>query len=152
MDNTPQTQTLQDKIDFFLLSAHELRTSLSAMKWLFKMLSDGDFGTLTEEQLNAITQASQANNRMVDLLNSTMTAIKNDDVITYAKIAVNLTGLVNEIAQEFTSEAKEHQITITYHQPSTDIIVCGDVTKLRIALHNIVENAIKYSNSNTEID
>jgi two-component system phosphate regulon sensor histidine kinase PhoR len=151
MDTTPKTQTLQEKIDFFLLSAHELRTSLSAMKWLFKMLTDGDFGALNEEQQTAITQAAQANTRMVELLNSTMTAIKNDDVITYAKIPVHLTVLLTEIAQEFTSEATRHQIAITYHQPSTDIIVCGDVNKLRIALHNIVENAIKYSGPNSEI-
>ncbi len=58
---------------------------------------------------------------------------------------------MNEIAQEFTSEATQRQIAITYHQPSSDIIACGDVNKLRIALHNIVENAIKYSGANSEI-
>lgn len=143
--------SLQNKIDFFLLSAHELRTSLSAMKWLFKMLYDGDYGTLTAEQEAAIYQAMQANQRMVDLINNTMTSIKNNEFEVYAKLPVNINVLMADIAQEFTNEAAHKKIAITYHQPPTEIIARGDSSKLRIALHNIVENAIKYSNANTEI-
>jgi signal transduction histidine kinase len=141
----------QDKIDFFLLSAHELRTSLSAMKWLFKMLADGDYGPLTDEQQAAVIHASQANDRMVTLLNNTMTAIKNDQVITYAELPVHLANLIAEIAQEFANEATGKHIAITYHQPATPVTVIGDESKLRIALHNIVENALKYSQPETEI-
>jgi len=140
-----------DNNDFFLLSAHELRTSLSAMKWLFKMLSDGDYGPLTDEQKTAIVQATQANDRMVTLLNNTMTAIKNNEAVTYAQLPVHLALLIAEIAQEFTNEAAEKHIAITYHQPAAQIIINGDESKLRIALHNIVENAIKYSSPETEI-
>jgi signal transduction histidine kinase len=141
----------QDKIDFFLLSAHELRTSLSAMKWLFKMLCDGDYGPLNDEQKAAISQAMQANERMVTLINNTMTAVKNDQAIVYATLPVHLASLMAEIVQEFTNEAAEKHIAITYHQPATPIVITGDESKLRIALHNIVENAIKYSHAETEI-
>ncbi|MEO5646339.1 MAG: HAMP domain-containing sensor histidine kinase [Candidatus Paceibacterota bacterium] len=152
-DSTSSTQanSQQEKIDFFLLSAHELRTSLSAMKWLFKMLNDGDYGALTAEQQAAMAQAIQANQRMVDLLNTTMTAIKNNEVLTYAKLPVHLTHLLAEIVQEFSNEAAQKQIAITYHQPAETITINGDVSKLRIALHNIIENSLKYSNPDTEI-
>ncbi len=140
-----------EKIDYFLLSAHELRTSLSAMKWLFKMLCDGDYGPLTPEQKQAIAQAMQANDRMVALLNNTMTAIKNNDAVAYATLPVHLASLVAEIAQEFINEAAEKHIAITYHEPAEAVTVIGDEDKLRIALHNVVENAIKYSRSGTEV-
>jgi two-component system OmpR family sensor kinase len=143
--------SLQEKIDFFLLSAHELRTSLSAMKWLFKMLNDGDYGPMTQEQKDAVTQAAQANDRMVNFLNSTMTAIKNDDLTTYEKLPVHISLVMAEISKEFVNEAAQKSIAITYHQPAEQIVVSGDENKLRIALHNILENAIKYSLPNTEI-
>jgi signal transduction histidine kinase len=151
MENAKASDTSQDKIDFFLLSAHELRTSLSAMKWLFKMLCDGDYGALNDEQKAAITQAMQANERMVGLLNDTMNAIKNDTVVTYAKLPVNMATLMAEMTKDFSNEASEKHIAITYHQPESQISVLGDENRLRIALHNLIENAIKYSNPETEI-
>ncbi len=147
----PKNNTPQDKIDFFLLSAHELRTSLSAMKWLFKMLNDGDYGSLSDEQSAAINQAMQANQRMVDLLNTTMNAIKNDSIIPYEKTSLNLVSLMSEIVKEFSSEAIQKSITIVYHQLVETIVICGDVERLRIAFHNIIDNALKYSAPGTEI-
>ncbi len=151
MENTQPLTTEQEKIDFFLLSAHELRTSLSAMKWFFKMLCDGDYGALNEEQRAAMVQAMHANERMVVLLNSTMNAVKNNTVVTYLKLPVRMTLLVAEITKDFTNEATEKHIAISYHQPGSAVTVLGDESRLRIAFHNIIENAIKYSPSQTEI-
>jgi two-component system phosphate regulon sensor histidine kinase PhoR len=145
------SNTAQEKIDFFLLTAHELRTSLTAMKWVFKMLMDGDYGSLSPEQQSVIEQACQANDKMVGVLNNTMAAIKNDGVITYAKLPVHLPLFIAEIIKEFTSEATQKHIGLTYHQSPIALIITGDETKLRIAFHNIIENAIKYSAANTEI-
>ena len=141
----------QDKTDIFLLCAHELRTSLSAMKWLFKMLSDGDYGVLTPEQRAAIDQASTSNDRMVSLINDTMNTIKSDGVMPYNKLPVHLPTLIAETVKEFTGEAGAKHITLNYHQSADLATVVGDEAKLRIAFHNIVENAIKYSSPDTEI-
>lgn len=142
----------QEKIDFFLLSAHEIRTSLSAMKWVFKMLIDGDYGPLTPEQSTAIEQVAQSNNNMVALLNTIMNSIKNDSVITYAQLPIHLATLIAEIVREFSNEAAVKHIALTYHQSATPVIIVGDESKLRIAFHNIIENAIKYSKAETEVD
>jgi signal transduction histidine kinase len=151
MEPEHTTSSPQEKIDFFLLSAHELRTSLTAMKWVFKMLHDGDYGALTTEQNGAIDQATMANEKMITLLNNTMTAIKNEGSITYASLPIHLPLFLAEIIKEFTSEATSKRIALTYHQSPAAAIVYGDESKLRIAFHNIIENAIKYSTPNTEV-
>jgi signal transduction histidine kinase len=149
----PTTQSdAQEKMDFFLVSAHELRTSLSAMKWLFKMLLDSDFGPLTETQSAMLNQASTANDRMIALVNDTMTVIKTEgSSIPYASIPVSLSGLTEESIKDFTSEAAAKGMHIRYTSPASPVMVIGDADKLRIVLHNLLENAIKYGNADTDI-
>lgn len=142
----------QEKIDFFLVSAHELRTSLTAMKWLFKMLLDGDFGALSETQAAMLTQANTSNERMITLINDTMTVIKSDgSTVPYASVPVSLSTLVEESIKDFTSEAASKGMHIRYTAPGAPVIVIGDIDKLRIVVHNLFENAIKYGNPDTDI-
>jgi signal transduction histidine kinase len=57
--------------------AHQLRTSLSAMKWILKMFLDGDVGTLTSEQHGFIDKAYSANERMIALVSEMLALVKN---------------------------------------------------------------------------
>lgn len=149
MDDTQQNQ---EKTDYFLVSAHELRTSLSAMKWLFKMLLDEDFGSLNETQSSMIKQASESNERMIKLVNDTITMMKLDEVSpTYQLSPISLTALIDESIKDFTSEALQKNIRLQYNSPVSSVIVKGDADKLRIVLHNLFENAIKYSDSDRDV-
>ena len=148
---TPQHEP-QEKIDFFLVSAHELRTSLSAMKWMFQMLLDGDFGSLNETQSAILKQARTANERMIQLVNDTMIVINTEgSSITYQSLPVSLSSLTEESIKDFTSEAASKGMHLRYTPPPSPVIVIGDPDQLRIALHNLLENAIKYGNSDTDI-
>ena len=149
--DTPQPES-QEKTDFFLVSAHELRTSLSAMKWMFKMLLDGDFGPLNETQSAMLEQATTANDRMVQLINDTLMIIHTEGgSITYQSLPVSLSTLTEESIKDFTSEAASKGMHLRYTPPPTPVMVIGDADKLRIALHNLLENAIKYGHADTDI-
>jgi signal transduction histidine kinase len=148
MDASPS----QEKTDFFLLTAHELRTSLSAMKWAFKMLTDGDYGTLAPEQKNIIEQLAAGNEKMIATLNATMAALKSDNAIEYAKVTIDLSACIASLLKEFVSEAKQKNIMLTYHPAaSMPLTIVGDESKLCMAFHNIIENAIKYSGPASEV-
>jgi signal transduction histidine kinase len=40
----------QEKSDYLSMVVHQLRTPLTATKWIFKMMLDGDLGTISHEQ------------------------------------------------------------------------------------------------------
>ncbi len=142
----------QEKVDFFLVSTHELRTSLSAMKWMFQMLLDGDFGPLNDKQKEMIDQAIRANERMITLVNDTMTIIRTDGTsIPYDMQPLSLGTITDELIKEFTSEACHKGMHLRYTPPAEPIMIQGDIEKLRIVLHNLLENAIKYGASNSDI-
>lgn len=142
----------EEKNDFFMISAHELRTSLSAMKWLFKMLLEGDFGKLNESQTAMLIQATQSNDRMIKTVNDTMKIIKSgvlNDEYTFSSIS--LTELIDESIKEFTSEAIQKNMKFVYNAVATPILINGEADKIRIVLHNLFENAIKYGQKDSII-
>ena len=49
------------RTDLISLNAHQLRTSLSAIKWIMKMFIDGDFGEFTPEQREVFEKSYETN-------------------------------------------------------------------------------------------
>lgn len=125
---------------------------MTAMKWMFKMLLDGDLGPLSETQRMMISQATASNERMIALINDTMDVVKTQGkTITYTRTPISLSSLVDESLKDFTSEAATKGMHIRYTPPSTAVMVIGDAEKLRIVIHNLLENAIKYGAHDTDI-
>jgi signal transduction histidine kinase len=125
---------------------------MTAMKWMFKMLLDGDLGPLSQTQRAMISQATASNERMIELINDTMDVIKTQgQAVPYARIPISLSNLVDESLKDFTSEAAIKGMHIRYTPPSTAVMVIGDIEKLRIVIHNLLENAIKYGAADTDI-
>ncbi len=141
-----------DTNDFFLITAHEMRTSLSAMKWLFDMLEKGDFGTMTTEQHDIIKRAADTNERLIALVNDVMTVIKNDTAdIRYIFAPCNLGHLVTAAVKDFASAASHKHIHLSFIEPDEPILVSADKARLRIVIDNLIENAIKYGSVETGI-
>lgn len=138
--------------DIFLITAHELRTSLAAMKWLFGMLLDGDYGALSDEQRVLLIKASVGNEHMLSLLNDTLTVMRSDKAVSmYTFSPVDLSALTLECVEAFYAEAHAQDMDIRFEKGAVPIIVSADAMRLRIVIHNLIENAIKYGNPETDI-
>jgi len=56
-ENEKLMKVSSQKSDLVSISAHQIRTSLSAIKWIIKMFLDGDLGKLNLEQENLMKKA-----------------------------------------------------------------------------------------------
>lgn len=142
---------LQEKIDSFLVTSHEIRTSLTAMKWMFTMLLAGDMGPLTQSQIALLTEASGANGRLIGLLNDTMQSIRDNTTHTPTLSSASFSYLIEESIKDFTLGAAAKGMHLRYTPAPTPVFVHSNEGKLRIALHNLLDNAIKYGHPNTDI-
>ncbi|MEI6835177.1 MAG: HAMP domain-containing sensor histidine kinase [bacterium] len=143
---------MKESNDFFLMTTHELRTSLTAMKWAFKMLADGDFGPINEQQHDIIERASQTNERMIALISDAITVVKNNsDDAVYVFSPINIGRLITQAVHDFTGTAKQKNIPIVFHDHIPPLMVSGDEKRLRIAIDNLVENAIKYGSNDSPV-
>lgn len=141
------------KSDLISISAHQLRTSLSALKWILKMFLDEDLGKLTTEQNSFIEKAYNSNERMVVLVNDLLTLNHAENTsITYNFKKVDILHLIEQTIFEFSGETKKKSVELIFLRPESMLpdIKC-DEEMIRVVIQNLIENAIKYSNINGKV-
>jgi len=136
------------KSDLISISAHQLRTSLSAMKWILKMFLDGDFGPLNAEQINFVKKASDSDERMIRLVNEMLSINHAEDTLDAMHQApTDLVKLLDEVVFDFTGESYKKGIELIFLKPDQTLpLVTVDAENMRVVFQNLIENAIKYSN------
>lgn len=138
--------------DTVSISTHQLRTSLSAFKWIFKMLLDGDTGPLTPEQQKLIEKSMESNERMIVLVSDMLNSLHTEDLsFTYKKEPVDFVALIDEVLFDFNSESFKRGVELLFLKPSPLPLLHTDKDKFRIVIQNLVENAIKYSNTGDKV-
>lgn len=141
------------KSDLISISAHQLRTSLSALKWILRMFVDKDLGSITSEQQGFIEKALESNERMITLINDLLTLNHADDAtIPFNFKEVDLVELLDQTVFEFYGETHKKDIDLIFLKPSTDLprVNC-DLEMIRVVFQNLIENAIKYSKPDDKV-
>ena len=136
------------KSDLISISAHQLRTSLSAMKWILKMFLDEDFGTLTPEQMGFMKKAYDSDERMIKLVNEMLSINHTADTLdAITPQPTDIVKLLDEAYFDFTGEAYKKGIELIFLKPDYAVPnLTIDPDKMRVVFQNLIENAIKYSN------
>lgn len=137
------------KTEFVSITAHQLRTPLSAIKWTLRMILDGDLGEIPEAQKEFLEKTYQSNERMIRLINDLLNVtrieegrflynIQKQDII---KLVKEVLSPLKEMAQR---KGLDFEVELPKEKsPETDI----DSEKISLAIQNIVDNAIHYTKS-----
>ncbi len=152
-ENKKLKQLNSAKSDMISISAHELRTSLSALKWILRMFIDKDLGEITLEQEAFINKALISNNRMIDLVNKLLVYNHSDDLdIPFNFKSLNILNIIEQTIFEFSSEAHKKGVELIFLKPSEELPkISGDEEMLRVVFQNLIENAIKYEDKNDKV-
>ncbi|MEZ4103198.1 MAG: HAMP domain-containing sensor histidine kinase [Candidatus Paceibacterota bacterium] len=150
-ENKKLKEMVDFKSDLISMMAHQLRTSLSASKWVLKMFMDGDLGNINEEQKVFVKKTYENNEKMICLVSEMIDINKeNNTEIIYNKSPHDITEIVDEVIGEFMGEAKQRKVTIHFTKPSETIIEC-DPEKIHTAMQGLLENSIKYNKENGDV-
>jgi signal transduction histidine kinase len=141
------------KSDLISISAHQLRTSLSALKWILKMFIDKDLGKINIDQESFILKALESNDRMISLVNKLLVLNHTEDEdLKFSFEKTNILEVLEQTSFEFSGETHKKGVEFIFLRPEGEIpsINC-DKEMIRVAFQNLIENAIKYSNENGKI-
>lgn len=134
------------KSEFVSLASHQLKTPLSAVSWYTEMLMDGDVGPVNDQQKDFLKEIMEGNQRMVKLINSLLNVSRIDmGTLMVVPEPVSLPEMADSLISElqFGIKAKELKVIKRYQDNFPKINL--DPSLARIALQNLLTNAVKYT-------
>jgi signal transduction histidine kinase len=132
------------KKEFLANVSHELRTPISYIKGYSEALQTGIVKNKEDQQkyLSLILRESKRMNRLVgDLLNLSKL---NTDEYQLAKMPLPLAQLIEDATQKYSISMKDKGLCLSYDL-DPDIIINGDEGKIEQVIQNLMDNAIRYT-------
>lgn len=140
------------KSELILVTAHQLKTPLSALRWIFKMFLEGDAGELTSAQTELLKKGDEATEGMIVMIND----ILNAERLAKKKIAYNFqkqnfSEILRKAVSSAADAAKKKNINLEANFPPEDIWLNCDRPTIEIVVTNLIGNAIHYSFQNNRV-
>jgi len=135
------------KNQFLLTIQHHLRTPLTSMMGYADLLVNGAFGKQNKKTLDIIHKFQASTASLIKMVNEFLDITQfqlGKDVIVL-KPGIELGPILDEIVGELKFEAESKGIYLKLEKPEKIYTISADKEKLRAALSNIFDNAIKYT-------
>lgn len=140
------------KSAFVSIVSHELRTPMTSIKGYVENLLDGLGGPLAEKQAYYLERVKYNTERLTRMTNELLDLSRIEAGCMKLRLStVSLLELASEVVESFQSIVREKSIIIRQQQAGALPVVQGDRDKLNQVLTNLIQNAIKFSPSHTEV-
>ncbi|OGJ63704.1 hypothetical protein A3C37_02905 [Candidatus Peribacteria bacterium RIFCSPHIGHO2_02_FULL_53_20] len=136
----------RQKDELLGIVSHQLATPISALKWDFEMLLDGDIGTFTGEQKDFFQKLQGVAAHLSDLVSMILDVSR----IQLGRMKVDRTDLelntfFDELLNIMSAKAKERNVNLTSSIPKGLRTAQLDKRLMLMITENLMSNAIKYT-------
>ena len=139
------------KSEFLSRMSHELRTPMNAILGFGQLLEMEE--AVLPEQKELVHEILKAGNHLLELINEVLdlTSIENSRVNMVDELIV-CDDLLQECMSLVAPLAAQKGITLNYDDDHCDhITVCGDHTRFKEVILNLLSNALKYNRENGKV-
>jgi len=142
------------KTEFVSISAHQLRTPLSAIKWTLRMILDGDAGEVPKEQRELLEKSYTSNERMIGLINDLLNVTRIEEGrFLYSLKRYDIVKLVEKVFNQLKEMAQRKGLNFEFLKPKTMIPnVDVDAEKMSVVFQNLIDNAIHYTRAKGRVE
>ncbi len=137
------------KSEFLSIVSHQLRTPLTAMKGYISMMKEATYGKPPERMEKPLQNIYASSDRLIRLVNNLLkvTAIESGKIEMNPQKA-SLEEIITSLVDEMEHEAADKKLYLKFEKPGKSLPeMMIDKDEIRQAILNIIDNAIKYTNS-----
>lgn len=139
----------QAKSDFVTITSHQLRTPLTAVKGYVSMLLEGTYGPVPEKFKQPMDRVFQSSDRLVRLIGDFLNLSRIErGKMEYDFKKFDLKHLVMNLFDDFSEINKKRKVPLKFTlniDENEKFIVTADEEKVRQAMSNLIDNALKYT-------
>lgn len=140
------------KTDFINNVTHEFKTPISTISLAADSLNMDQINTAPDQVKHYADVIKQESARMnADVEQILEVAALEKGVYQFASEKINANDLLSEVEARFELLSKEKSIDLKLNLPSESVNFYGDKKNLRVAISNLVDNALKFSPNNSQI-
>ncbi len=144
------------KSEFISVISHQLCTPLSVIKWSLEVLKTEkgeEDDKLNPKQLIFLKNIEKSNEKMLKLVNDLLEVIRIDQGRSiFVKDKVSLVQLAQEVIEDLGYLKAARNVSVNLRDGSPLSRVYVDPKKMKIAMENLIGNAIKYSEEGDEVN
>lgn len=137
----------RNKTEFISVAAHQLRTPMSGIKWVMSMAAEGDLGEVSDELKHHLKNGVENADRMIKVINGLLDLSQLEEAKSqFKKEPKDIQLLIQEIMEALSANAAHKKVRIKLSLPKRKLPqIRVDAEKIKVAIHNLIDNAIKYS-------
>ena len=147
--NIRLTELDQAKSEFVTITSHQLRAPVTAIKGYASMLMEGSFGPVPKKAKIAVDRIFQSSDRLVRLIADFLNLSRIErGKMEYDFQKFDLKEIIKNIFDDFTQINNKRKSPLKFTlelDNNEEFIVNVDQEKIRQAISNIVDNALKYT-------
>lgn len=151
-DITDQKKLGRLKDEFVSTVSHELRTPLTSIKGALGLIAASSDLAMTPAQSRLIEIASSNATRLTDIVNDILDLEKiSSGEITFEIENIDLKTVIEDVSKEMSPFAITHKNQIRIDVADDGLLVHADPGRTSQVLTNLISNACKYSEVDTEV-
>jgi signal transduction histidine kinase len=138
------------KSTYLRLASHELRTPIGVARGYVDLARSGELGAVPDPVREALSQIQESLEDVDSILGEMVEMARMQEGRRLLHVETfDLRDPVREAVQRVVPLARGHKVTVDL--PDDPILVEGDRGRIRVAVRNLLENAVKYSPGGGEV-
>ena len=140
----------EERSDFMHALSHDLKSPLTSITGWAQLLEKVQ--PLDKKGSRYINRILAAGDRMLDMIEQLLHTVDQREAVEIVQEPCDLTQLINRIQNDVQGTALNKSITVVVHLQGEPYQIVADTNRMYHMILNLVENAIKYSPAETQID
>lgn len=138
--------------EFISIVSHQFRSPLGGVRWAADLLKSSRIGNLSDKQKEFVESIQKNNDRMLMLVNDLLDASRiSEGKMEVIPREVSAEEILRQAVADYNFVAKVRDIDLILNIEDGLPLAFIDPARIKIAVQNLIDNAIKYTKNKGEI-